>query len=236
MTIYIDFETRSEVDIIKSGAYRYATDPSTKALMLGYAIDDGPIQVWDIANFETCPAELHRALFQEQQPISTFNATFERLIFTHVLNWFIPTQRFTCSQVRSYALGFKGGLDAVCHQFDMGQGKYARGRQLMNMYSIPSGKDGSFTDPQDPQHVEDWLEYKKYCQIDVEIERKLSKKLDQYTTLNLQEKDVYLMDQEINDRGLPIDVPLVTSALSVAEVEKSMLVSQLKKITGQSLE
>jgi len=193
-TLNLDFETFSECDITKEGAYKYAQHPSTKALMLGWAIDDGEAQLWDIAGGETCPPTLHRALFRQKLSISAFNANFERLIFKHVLGWPIPAERFSCTQVRSYTLGFKGGLDMVLDQFNLGVYKYPRGKQLMKIFSIP-GKE----DERTPELYE---EYKDYCVIDVEVERKLSYKLSTYTTLTTEEQQNYQLDQKINDVGL----------------------------------
>jgi len=222
--IYCDFETFSHIDITQSGAYRYAEDETTVALMLGWAIDDGEINLWDIQSGEPCPVRLHEALFKDKQIISAFNANFERLIFKHTLNWDIPVEQFSCAMVKAYTLGFKGGLDMCLEQFEVGAQKYPRGKQLMKIFSIPS-KEAERT----PELYE---EYKTYCVIDVETERKLSRKLSAYTTLTNKEVTHYNLDQQINDVGIPIDMELVTSALSIAETEKSILAQQLTDLSG----
>ena len=229
--IHVDFETYSEADLPSVGAYHYAQHPSTKALMLGYSIDGGPVKIWDIANYETMPAELHRVLSNTDMPIAAFNAQFERLIFKYVLKHNIPAERFFCSQVAAFTLGFKGGLDQCCEQFEIGQGKYARGKQLMKLFSMPD-KDGKRTLPSADQEA--YQEYKQYCQIDVEIESKLTRKIlgaaPQQPRAMIQRQ--YALDQQINDNGLPIDTDLVDHALRVAEIEKQLLHKELQTRTG----
>lgn len=224
--LYLDFETYSDLDLTQVGAYKYAMDISTKALMLGWALDDEPVQLWDIEGGEPMPKRLLELLYSKEILKSAFNAQFERLILQHCLRITLPPSFFSCTMSRAYALGFKGGLGDVCTQFDMPQNKYARGTQLMKIFSMP-GKLGKRNMPYD--NPEEYEEYKKYCRMDVEAERALEHKISEYS-IQYSARE-YELDQIINDKGLPIDVGLVHSAIEVAEIEKKYIFDRLVKLT-----
>lgn len=219
--MHLDFETYSDIDIIKSGAYAYATSRSTKVLMMAYAFGDEPVTVVDLLSGGV-PKRVEDAIMGTEI-IHAYNANFERLILKHVMGYRVPIEKFVCTQVRAYTLGFKGGLDRCLSQFDIDEYKYPRGKQLMKIFSMPCETKGT---------PEEYAEYMTYCAKDVEVERILSHKLDQYPTIHASEHDLYALDQKINDQGLPIDTVLVKSALEVAATEKKILFATLGQMTG----
>jgi DNA polymerase len=240
MTIlHLDFETYSGVDIKKCGAQFYARHPSTEALMLAWAVDDGPVSVWDITAREMPPeleTHLRVSCVRPTRPgygteIHAFNAGFERLILEHCLGIIIPPERFRCTQVRAFGMAFTGGLDAIAAQFNLGVAKDPRGSALINRFSKPQPakqKVRRWTRENDP---EGWAEFMRYCAQDVEVERKLEKKLAPYHFPEIEWKR-YALDQKINDRGVPVDRNLVDTAIEIAEIEKARLMGELRRLTG----
>lgn len=230
--LHLDFETYSEVDIKQAGAYRYAEDPSTEALMLAWAIDDGPVQIWDIdqdGQMAGFPDQLFEMFQDPDTLILAFNATFERLILKHCLGIEIPPERFRCVQVRSYGLAFTGGLDAVAEQFNLGIAKDPRGQALINRFSKPqpaNHKVRRWTAENDP---EGWEEFKAYCIKDVEVERQLWKKCEPYHFPEQEWKN-YFLSEKINDRGVPIDLKLVDISISTAKKEKARIIEEMRKL------
>jgi len=229
----LDFETFSEVDIKKCGAHYYARHPSTEALMLAWATDNEPVEIWDIASGKDMPRGLRDLLSLPNVTVSAFNATFERLILEHVLGVKIPVERFRCTMARAYSLAFTGGLDDVLDQFNQGVHKDSKGKKLINRFSKPQPKNQKvrrWTHENDP---EGWGEFKEYCKKDVEVERTLSRNLSTYEWQE-SEQELYNLDQKINDRGVPVDLDLVDAALQINEIEREKLVEELRSITGLS--
>jgi DNA polymerase len=229
--LHLDFETYSELDIRKVGAYKYAMHESTEALMLAWQIDEGMIHMWDIHGGEEFPQRLMIALKNESVLLKAFNATFERLIFKYVLNIDLPIERWRCTMCRAYSLSFQGTLDEVLSQFVPGHEKDKRGKQLIDRFSKrqpASRKVSRWTKENDP---EGYKEFKEYCIQDVKVEHALSDALEKYP-YHERENLFYWIDQVINDAGVPIDTKLVDRAISFAKIEKEKLLTQMKELTG----
>jgi len=243
MKLTLDFETYSDLDISSVGGYRYAMHPSAKALMLSWKIDDGPTQIWDIAGgtsppavqresvFDSTPRVLRNALYNPECTIHAFNANFERLVFKYALNIGLPTSRFRCSMVRAYSLSFSGGLDDVLAQFLPHLKKDPRGKKLMNKFSKPQPKNQIVQHWDHKNAPEEWEEYKQYCIQDTEVEYALSTALEAYPYLE-SEQELYVLDQEINDRGVPLDRDLIEAAIKISTKEKARLKTYLQERTG----
>lgn len=225
--LHLDFETYSEVDIKRAGAYKYAMHPSTEALMLGFAHGSMAPQVWDITQRKDMPEFLAACLHDPDTLIFAFNATFERLILKYCLYIDIPPERFRCVQVRGYGLAFTGSLDNMATQFNLGITKDPRGQALINRFSKPqpaNHKVRRWTAENDP---EGWEEFKSYCAQDVEVERKLWKKCEPYHFPE-HEWSNYALSERINDRGVPVDQTLIQAALATADQERRQLIADMK--------
>ncbi|MCK5132092.1 MAG: hypothetical protein KAR40_08080 [Candidatus Sabulitectum sp.] len=226
----LDFETFSEVNIKQCGAQFYARHPSTEALMLGWSMDDEPVQVWDIVN-ETVmmPEDLWGLLHDPEVLIHAYNAQFERLILKFCLSIDIPPERFRCTMVRAYGLAFNGSLANVATQFNVGVNKDKRGAALINRFSKPQPKNqkvARWTRENDP---EGWTEFMEYCRQDVVTERALWKKCEPYYFPEIEWKR-YALDQKINDRGVPVDQELVKAAIEISAIEKESLKDEMRKL------
>jgi DNA polymerase len=231
-----DFETRSRVDLPKRGLDVYARDPSTKVLMLSWAVDDGKVSLWE-PHKGKAPAELRDALLDPHVEKHAWNDNFERTIFEHVLKIKVPgTWRDTMKKARYLSLP---GALFECGPIvgiDADKQKMSSGRALINKFCKPrtekqrtAAKPWEFNDwTTDP---EAWDEFGRYCVIDTEAERAIAKKFDAYQ-MPEREWEIAALDRVINLRGLPIDVPFVMSAITMADRAKLDLKRELRDLCG----
>lgn len=230
--IHCDFETYSEIDIKAAGAFRYAEDPSTEALILAYAIDDQPIVGVDLTQPRRKALEQLEPLFEavaRGMPVGAHNAQFERLIWTKVCTWFpvVPDEdQWDCTAARARALAIPGSLDGAALAVGLGIQKDPRGRELINIFSKPT-KKGVRTYPH--ERPEDFEAFIEYCKKDVEVERRLEKILP---PLSDREKETFALDYRINDRGILVDVDLVKKAHDFVEEYSAELMKKSIAISG----
>lgn len=227
--LHLDIETYSDLDLPEVGLYRYASDPSTEILMLGWAIDDGPVELFDLAH--GWPVRLIQALRDPTTIVCAFNAQFERVMLRDCLKIDIPIERWHCTMVHGFALGFSGGLGAQAQAVGVDQQKMEEGRKLIQRFSKPqpdNRKVRRWTRDNDP---ENWALFGAYCRQDVETERALQEFYDQYPLPDQVWAD-WELDQLINDRGLPVDRRLVDQALLYADETRKSLLDEIYDLTG----
>ncbi len=233
-TLNLDFETYSEVDIRKVGAYRYATHPSTEVLMASYKIDGGETHLWD-NTVEAITFDLAGALDTPKYRIHAFNAQFERLILKHVLKWEIPIERFRCTMIYAYSLGFAGDLATVAKAIGLpsDKQKLATGKKLINRFCSPAPKNHRADRYTKETHPIEWERFKEYCVQDTVTEHAVLEYISTYDMLpkGLSWRD-YWMDQRINDRGVPIDLELIDAAIALNERHRAQLLARMSELTG----
>ena len=226
--LFHDYETFSECDIKKHGAYRYSEDSTTRVLMCAYAIDDGKISIWQ-SHKGPVPAELRDALDDPGVVKHAHNANFERLITKNVMGIPAPPEQYRCSAVLARSLGLPGQLGNLCRaiKIDAEHTKLASGTRLINKFSKPyrGGWRDHTTDP------EDWQKFVEYCIRDVEAERAVYNKLKPWD-LSDYEWNVWALDQKINDRGLPVDLELVNAVQEMEREHREYAIARLSEITG----
>lgn len=228
--LHLDYETASEVDIKSCGAYKYAADPSTRILMLGWAINDEPEQLWEPHKCPI-PPTLWDALRDPSVRKHAFNAAFERLITRHCLKLEIPPEQWRCTMVESYYLGFAGGLDQILKAIGL-QSKDDRGKRLINVFSTPAPKNHKATWYDWDNKPVEWMEFCEYCLQDVRVERQLYHWLRQFPLMNEWDWAQWCNDQRINDRGVPMDVDMAIAAIEIWDKEKENLTQTLMDMTG----
>lgn len=226
--LFHDYETYSECDIKKHGAYRYSEESSTKVLMCAYAFDNNEISIWQ-SHEGRMPAELKEALEDPNLIKHAHNANFERLITENVIGVPAPPEQYRCSAVLARSLGLPGQLGNLCRtiKIDAEHTKLASGTRLINKFSRPyrNSRRDHTTDP------EDWQKFIEYCIRDVMAERAVYNKLKKWD-LSSEEWRLWFLDQRINDRGLPIDLDLV-NAVRVTDAEhREHAIARLSEITG----
>lgn len=232
--VTIDFETRSACDIRKAGAERYAEDASTRVLCLAWAFDDEPPEIWFPGAPDPVRLFEHIAAGGE---VVAHNAAFElviwRDVFIHHLMHAPPLRAEQCNDTmaRARAVGLPGDLEGACAAMRLPVQKDMEGRRVMLRLSKPlpkrgADKNGPPTYDDDPEKLARLYDY---CKTDVLAERLLHKTLP---PLSAGERDMWLLDYKINQRGIALDVPAIRAAadLAASEVEKlSRTISALTK-------
>ena len=230
----IDVETLGAVDIKSAGGYRYAE--TCTLLLFGYAYDDDPVQVVDMARGEEIPRSVLSDLTNPDVLKVAYNAQFERTVLTHYCRgqgligadeW-LDARQWLCTMVLGLTLGLPGNLAGLGEAMGLREDerKMAIGKTLIRKFCI-KGR-GFKTPEEDP---ENWSLFIDYNRRDVETERTLRKKLWKYRP-NKFEQDLWALDQRINDRGVMIDTVMVKAAIKVDEAIKADVKAQAQELTG----
>lgn len=230
--LFIDIETYSSVDIKSCGAYKYIESPDFEILMISYAFDDEDVITVDLAQGEELPEEFEEALFDSQIRKHAHNAVFERLSFRRI-GYDIPIQDWYCTAVKAAYCGLPFSLDEVSKKLDLTDKKLETGKTLIKYFSCPCKptRTNGMRTRNYPWHApEQWEMYKTYNKYDVLAEREIHKRLEQYNIPEF-ERQLYILDQTINDRGILVDKELANSAITVDSIYTEMLLSQSKEIT-----
>ena len=228
--LHLDFETASEINLKTAGTYRYAADPSTRVLMLGWAVNDEPVGLWQ-PHLGPMPERLRAFLLDPGTIKFAFNAAFERLITKYVLGIEIPYRLWRCTMVEAFYLGFAGGLDTVLKAVGL-QEKDAKGKRLINLFSSPAPRNHKAGWYDWDNRPEDWALFCQYCIQDVIVERQLHLWMMQFPQMPQWDWEQWFLDQKINDRGVPMDVDMADAALEVWDQEKRSLTEKLAEMTG----
>ncbi|MBM6838195.1 hypothetical protein H9X77_08095, partial [Clostridium saudiense] len=211
----IDIETYSEIDLVRSGVYSYTASSSFEILLFAYAFDDEEVKIVDIARGEKISNEILEAIEDENIIKTAFNANFERVCLSKYLNKNLSARSWRCTAVHGLTLGLPGSLEAVTEKLGLEKQKMKEGKALIKYFSIPcKGKDnneqssfeyniGKINRNYPDDSLEKWELFKKYCIQDVEVERAIRKKLERFPVID-KEHELYVLDQEINDRGISI--------------------------------
>lgn len=232
--IFIDVETYSSVDIQKCGAYKYVESPDFEILLISYAFTEtDEIRTIDLACGDTIPEELEEALLDPTCRKHAHNAVFERLCFKRI-GYDVPAEEWYCTSVKAGYCGLPLGLDQVSKALDIVNKKLDTGKALIKYFSCPckptkvnGGRTRNY-----PRHApEKWELYKEYNQFDVRAEREIYFRLTKYEIPDV-ERQVYVLDQDINDRGILVDKALVDSAIYMDGAYKQELTEEAKRLTG----
>ena len=236
-SLSIDIETFSSVNLAKSGVYRYVEAPDFEALLFGYSVDGGEVQVVDLACGETIPAAILDALADEAVTKWAFNASFERVCLSRHIG--LPTGEYLdpaswrCSMVWSATMGLPLSLEGVGAVLKLDKQKLTEGKDLIKFFCqpcTPTKVNGQRTRNY-PYHAPDkWSAFKKYNARDVETEMSIQAKLAKYPVPE-SVWDEYHLDQEINDRGVALDMTLVQEAIAIDGRSRSELTAAMKKLT-----
>jgi len=227
-TLYLDTETFSHVPI-KDGTYAYAADCSI--ILFSYAIDDGPAQVWD-PDICSMPDDLADALSDESVTIIAHNAMFDRTVLNCNQT---PTDinRWRCSMVKALSVGLPGSLDQLGAAMGLpdDQRKLKDGKKLINRFCKPAPKSHKVDRYDRHNSPEEWSRFVEYARRDVEIGRTLWGMIPSWNYRN-SEVDLWHLDQQINDNGLPVDLAAVDAAINLVNSETEKLEQRITTLTG----
>lgn len=236
-TISIDIETFSDVDLGKCGVYRYCSSPAFEILLFGYSVDGGPVKVVDLACGEKIPEDILDALTDDTVLKWAFNANFERVCLSRYLrdmgrsldpfhdNYplsleharFLNPEGWRCSMVWAATMRLPLSLKGVGAVLQLADQKMDEGKALIKYFSVPCAPtkaNGGRTRNLPSDDPGKWATFKKYNQRDVEVEMLIQRKLRNFPVPDFV-WDEYHIDQEINDRGVRIDMDLVEKAIDM---------------------
>ena len=231
--LFIDVETFSSVDIKESGAYKYIESPDFEILIIGYALDDGPVNIIDLAQGEEMPEEFEEALLDPECIKVAHNAVFERLSFKRI-GYNIPAEQWYCTSVKAAYCGLPLSLDGVSKALNLTDKKLDTGKALIKYFSCPckATRVNGMRTRNYPEHApEKWEMYKEYNKYDVLAEREIFHRLESYIIPKI-EREMYVLDQNINDRGILVDMELAESAIAVDNTYTSILTQHAQQLTG----
>jgi len=236
-TLSIDTETFSSAPLTKCGVYKYVEAPDFEILLFGYSADGGPVQVVDLACGEKLPPEITVALTDEAVAKWAFNANFERICLSRFLGlptgeYLEPTQ-WRCSMVWAATMGLPLSLEGVGAVLKLDKQKLTEGKDLIKYFCQPctptKSNDGRTRNR--PYHAPDkWVTFKKYNARDVETEMSIQARLTKFPVPE-SVWDEYHLDQEINDRGVALDMTLVRQAIDMDRRSREKLTAAMKKLT-----
>lgn len=234
--LHIDIETFSSVDISTCGSYKYFESMDFEILMVYYAFDNDPVRGVDLASGEELPYWFAAALRDESVEKHAHNANFERNAFiTYGID--TPIDQWYCSAVKAGYCGLPLSLDGSSKALNLGdKGKSADGKALIKYFSCPvkPTKVNGLRERNFPEHdPEKWERFKNYCKQDVEAEREISLRLSAYKITETERLN-YILDQQINDRGVLVDTRLAQNAVLFNDTNIATLTARAKEITGLS--
>lgn len=248
----IDIESFSDVDLSKGGVYKYSESPNFDILLFGYAMDGGEIQVVDLASGEEIPPEVIAALVDDTVIKWAFNSQFERVclsvwlrrnypqdfcsysIAADTVRGYLDPSAWRCTMVWSAYMGLPLSLERVGAVLGLEDQKLKEGKDLIRYFCMPckSTKANSGRTRNLPEHdQEKWKRFSNYNRRDVEVEIAIQKKLAKTPVPDFV-WDEYHLDQEINDRGITLDMTFVKQAIAIDQTSRKELITQMQALTN----
>lgn len=251
-TLSIDIETFSSADLSKCGVYKYAEAPDFEILLFGYSADGAPVQVVDLATGETIPDEVVAALTDDTVIKWAFNAQFERICLSRWLRdhgsfdntgYSIPEDTlgdylnpvsWHCTMIWSAYMGLPLSLEGVGAVLGLDKQKLTKGKDLIRYFCqpcAPTKSNGGRTRNRPEDAPEKWTAFKRYNVRDVEVEMSIQAKLAKFPVPEPVWEE-YHIDQEINDRGVALDMELVHQAIKMDNRSRQELLAGMKRLTA----
>ncbi len=231
--IFLDFETRSACELKSSGSYEYAKHSTTQVLCASYAVDQGPVHLWNLLEQEPVPKELLDAFHENDSIFVGHNfSNFDRFIWEYTLRLLpICPSRIHDTMVQAYAMGLPGSLEAAAQAVGLGHQKDMKASRVMLQLAKPRSRDPlTWYTPQ--EFPEKFQTLHNYAKKDTEVARELYNR-----TLKLSpfERRVFQFDMWMNERGVPVDVPSLKKAIEVVEAEKKTFNLRIQKLTKNAV-
>ena len=237
-TLSIDIESFSSVNLQKSGVYKYASSVDFEILLFGYSVDGGDVQVVDLALGEEIPQEILDALKDDEVIKWAFNASFERICLSAFLGLpvgeYLNPKSWRCSMIWSATLGLPLSLEGVGAVLGLEKQKLTEGKNLIKYFCVPCAAtkaNGGRTRNLPKHDMEKWNSFKEYNLRDVETEMGIQQKLAGFPVLN-EIWDEYHLNEEINDRGIGIDMVFVEGAIAMDDKSKKNLTETIQDMTN----
>lgn len=251
-TLSIDLETFSDVDLKKCGVYKYAESPDFEILLFGVSVDGGDVTVYDLASGDTVPEEIIRALSDDSVIKWAYNASFERVCLSvwlrrnypqyfsfysieedTVRNYLDPSS-WRCSLVWGAYMGLPLSLEGIGKVLKLENQKMAEGKALIRYFCVPckpTKANGGRTRNLPEHDPVKWSTFIAYNKRDVETEMAIQQKLSKFPVPDFLWEE-YHLDQEINDRGIQLDMVLVEQAIAIDERSREELSAKMRQLTA----
>ena len=251
-TLSIDVETFSNVDLKKCGVYKYAESPDFEILLFGVSVDGGEATVYDLASGDTVPEEIIRALSDDSVIKWAYNASFERVCLSvwlrrnypqhfssysieedTVRNYLDPSS-WRCSLVWGAYMGLPLSLEGIGKVLKLENQKMAEGKALIRYFCVPckpTKANGGRTRNLPEHDPVKWSTFIAYNKRDVETEMAIQQKLSKFPVPDFLWEE-YHLDQEINDRGIQLDMALVEQAIAIDERSREELSAKMRQLTA----
>ena len=251
-TLSIDLETFSDVDLKKCGVYKYASSPNFEILLFGVSVDGGEVTVYDLASGDTVPEEIIRALSDDSVIKWAYNASFERVCLSvwlrrnypqyfssysieedTVRNYLDPSS-WRCSLVWGAYMGLPLSLEGIGKVLKLENQKMAEGKALIRYFCVPckpTKANGGRTRNLPEHDPVKWSTFIAYNKRDVETEMAIQQKLSKFPVPDFLWEE-YHLDQEINDRGIQLDMVLVEQAIAIDERSREELSAKMQQLTA----
>ena len=232
-TLSLDLETFSDVDLSKCGVYKYASSPAFEILLFGYSVDGGDIQVVDLACGEEIPADIVAALSDDSVIKWSYNNNFERVSLSNYFGtWFGPGS-WRCTMVWAAYLGLPRSLEDVGAVLGLEKQKLTEGKDLIRYFCVPckpTKANGGRVRNLPGHDMEKWQRFKAYNLRDVEAEMQIQQRLSKFPVPDFVWEE-YRQDQEINDRGIGVDMDMVRQAIIMDGRSKEELSAAMQELT-----
>ena len=232
-TLSIDIESYSDVDLSKCGVYKYTSSPAFEILLFGYAVDGGDVRVVDLACGEQIPEDVISALSDTSVTKWAFNAMFERVCLSNFLGEWLEPEGWHCTMVWSATLGLPLSLESAGAALGLEKQKLTEGKDLIRYFCVPckpTKTNGDRTRNRPEHDPEKWKRFKAYNLRDVETEMQIQKRLSNFPVSDAIWEE-YHLDQEINDRGIGVDMELVRQAIAIDVRSRERLTAAMQKLT-----
>lgn len=233
--LHIDIETYSGESLADCGVHRYAEHPDFKVLLFAYAFDDQPVTVLDLSEGQRLPAPVLRSMTDPGVIKVAHNATFERVCLSRHLGIQLNPSQWECTMAQCARCGLPLSLGEAAKVLDLDFQKMTEGKKLIKLFCTPQpatllSEGGRVRAAEDPKS---WATFMEYCRMDVVVEREIDKALA-WLEPTEAERQLYALDQTINDRGVQVDRTLVDNAVRIDTIYKARLNTEAQRITGLS--
>lgn len=233
-TLFVDVESFSSVSLPDCGVYKYAESPDFDILLFGYAFDDDPVEVIDLTQ-QDFPEELKAALYDPSVVKVAHNSNFERTCLSSYLGRQIPPGAFEDTMIMASWCGLPLSLDAVGQALGLSEeeAKMKEGKALVRKFCLPrkptKANPKTRLGPEDAP--EDWKVFIEYNRRDVSTERTIYRRLIKWRPVR-SEFDLWALDQQINDRGMRVDLQMAENAVQIGEAYRERLLQKAQEISG----
>lgn len=250
-TLSLDLETFSDVDLQKCGVYKYAQSPNFEILLFGVSVNGGAVVVYDLAQGDTVPMEIVEALTDDTVTKWAFNAAFERICLSvwlqrnypayfrsysideDTVGDYLDPSAWKCSMIWAAYMGLPLSLAGAGTVLGLEEQKLKEGKDLIRYFCVPckpTKMNGGRTRNLPEHDMEKWNTFIFYNKRDVEVEMSIQDRLKKFPVPDFV-WDEYHLDQEINDRGIALDMAVVENAIAFDAKSKAELAEKMQELT-----